>query len=322
MKAAINTHYGPPEVVQVRDTPKPAPGANEVLVRVCATTVNRTDCGMRTPYPFFARAFIGLFKPKVHILGLDFAGTIEAVGDKVTAYEPGDKVFGLSPSVYGAHAEYLVCPEGGPMALMPDGVSFTAAAPLEGAWYANGILRAFDIRPGQSILIYGTSGAIGTAAVQLAKSYGARVTAVCPGKHVELAKSLGADHIVDLDREDFAESGETFDFVLDAVGKVSYFRCRKLLTPDGVFSATDLGAWGHVALLAIWSAITSRKRVVLPTPKASKAIVEFLKALIEKGEYHPVIDRRYPLDEIVDAYRYVETGQKVGNVVIDVMPNE
>jgi NADPH:quinone reductase-like Zn-dependent oxidoreductase len=322
MKAATNTRYGGPEVVDVRGAAKPAPNDTELLIRVHATTVNRTDCGMRTPYPFFARPFIGLLKPNLNVLGLDFAGEVEGVGAKVTSFEPGDKVFGLSPETYGAHAEYLCAPESGPIATLPAGVGFEEAAPIEGAWYADTILRAFGIGPGDEILIYGASGAIGTAAVQLAKSYGATVSAVCASPHVELAESIGADRVINYESQDFTAIGETFDFVLDAVGKSSYFRCRRLLKPNGIFSATDLGPWGQVALLAIWSSIIGSRRVLFPLPKASKAFVEFLKARIEAGEYRAVIDRRYALDEIVEAYRYVETGQKVGNVVIDVAPSE
>ena len=222
MKAGINTRYGGPEVVEVRDAPRPEPQETELLVRVHATTVNRTDCGMRTPYPFFARLMIGLRNPKMHVLGLDFAGRVEAVGAKVTSFKPGDKVFGLSPT-YGAHAEYLCAPEDGPIASMPAGVAFDQAAPIEGAWYGDMILRAFGLGAGHKILIYGASGAIGTAAVQLAKSYGATVTAVCAGAHVETVESIGADRVIDYEARDFTAIGETFDFVLDAVG--SFFRC-------------------------------------------------------------------------------------------------
>lgn len=318
MKAGINTRYGGPEVVEVRSAPKPEPKETELLVRVHATTVNRTDCGMRTPYPFFARAFIGLRKPKLNVLGLDFAGEVESVGAKVTSFRPGDRVFGLSPKSYGAHAEYLCAPERGPIATLPAGVASDEAAPIEGAWYADMILRAFGLGSGDKILIYGASGAIGTAAVQLAKSYGATVTAVCAGPHVELAESIGADRVINYESQDFSAIGETFDFVLDAVGKSSFFRCRRLLEPSGVFSSTDLGPWAQVPLLAIWSSIIGSGRVVFPLPKASKAFIEFLKARIGAGEYRAVIDRRYALDDIVEAYRYVETGKKVGNVVIDV----
>ena len=318
MRAGINTRYGGPDVVGVRDAPTPEAKEAELLVRVHATTVNRTDCGMRTPYPFFARALFGLRKPRLNILGLDFAGEVEGVGAKVTSFKPGDRVFGLSPRTYGAHAEYLCTPEDGPIATMPAGVAFGEAAPIEGAWYANTILGAFGLRSGHSIMIYGASGAIGTAAVQLARSYGATVTAVCASPHVELAESIGADRVIDYESQDFTAIGETFDFVLDAVGKSSYLRCRRLLKPTGVFSATDFGPWGQVAFLAIWSSITRSGRVLFPMPRASKAFIEFLKARIEAGEYRAVIDRRYALDEIVEAYRYVDTGQKVGNVVIEV----
>ena len=215
MKAGINTRYGGPEVVEVRDAPKPEPKEKELLIRVHATTVNRTDCGMRTPYPFFARAFFGLWKPKLNILGLDFAGEVVDVGAKVTSFKRGDKVFSLSPRTYGAHADYLCAPEDGPIATLPAGVDFAEAAPIEGAWYSGMILKAFGLGPGHTILIYGTSGAIGTAAVQLAKSYGATVTAVCASPHVELAKSIGADRVIDYESQDYTAIGETFDFVLD-----------------------------------------------------------------------------------------------------------
>ena len=325
MKAAINERYGGPEVVEIRETPTPelGPGPNrefhetDVLVRVHATTVNRTDCGMRTPYPFFARPFIGLFKPNQRILGLDFAGVVEAVGGDVTFFAVGDRVFGLSPSTYGAHAEVLRVPQDGPIAKMPKGIDFSAAAPIEGAWYATNILRKFGLSSGHSLLVYGATGAIGTAAVQLAKAKGATVTAVCPTKNVDLTHSLGADRVIDYQSEDFTAIGETFDFVLDAVGKTSYFDCRKLLKPGGVYSATDFGRWGHVIFLAILSAITRSGRVIFAFPSARKTFIEFLRDRIETGEYRAVIDRRYPLDEIVEAYRYVETEQKVGNVVIE-----
>ncbi|MFC1572900.1 NAD(P)-dependent alcohol dehydrogenase [Candidatus Eisenbacteria bacterium] len=322
MKAGINTRYGGPDVVEVRSAPKPEPKENELLVKVHATTVNRTDCGMRTPYPFFIRAFIGLRSPKLNILGLDFAGEVESVGSKVSTFKPGDRVFGLSPDTCGAHAEYLCAPEDGPIASMPAGASFEEGAPIEGAWYASLILKAFGLKPGHKILIYGATGAIGTAAVQLAKSYGSTVTAVCAGRHVGLVESIGADRVIDYEAQDFTAIGETFDYVLDAVGKSSYFSCRRLLKPSGVFSATDLGPWGQVALLSIWSSIVRSGRVIFPLPRASKEFIEFLRARIEAGLYRAVIDRRYALDEIVEAYRYVETGQKVGNVVIKVTSSD
>ena len=251
---------------------------------------------------------------------MDFAGEVEAVGAGVTSFAPGDRVFGLSPGGYGGHAEYLCMPEKEAIAAMPVGARFDQAVVCEGALYADTNLQAFGLKPGHRILIYGASGAIGTAAVQLAKSYGAEVTAVVATRHLDLVKSLGADRAVDYTAEDFAQIGETFDFVLDAVGKTTYFRCRRLLGPGGVFAATDLGPWSQNVLLSIWSAITRSKRVVFPLPKSSKAFVEFLEARMDAGEFRAVIDRKYPLEAIADAYRYVETGQKTGIVVINVVP--
>ena len=320
MRAAVNTRYGSPDVLEIRQVPKPEPKAGEVLIKVHATTVSRTDCGMRRPHPQFVRLVAGLLRPKRTILGMDFAGEVEAVGTGVTTFKPGDRVFGLSPNVYGAHAEYLCLPETAAMAAMPARTRFCDAVVCEGAWYADTYLQAFRLKPDHSILIYGASGAIGTADVQLAKSYGAKVTAVVATRHLDLVRTLGADRAVDYTAQDFTQIGDTFDFVLDAVGKTTYFRCRRLLKPKGVFAATDLGPWGQNPLLAIWSAITGSHRVIFPLPQSgrAKAFVEFLKSRIEADEFRPVIDREYPLDAIADAYRYVESEQKTGIVVINV----
>jgi NADPH:quinone reductase-like Zn-dependent oxidoreductase len=322
MKAAVSARYGPPEVVQIQDLPKPEPQAGEVLISVHATTVSRTDCGMRRPHPQFVRLLGGLLRPKRTVLGMDFAGVVEAAGAGVTAFKPGDRVFGLSPGVYGAHAEYLCLPDTAAMATMPQGVAFDEAVVCEGACYADTNLQALRLQPGHDILIYGASGAIGTAAVQLAKFYGAKVTAVVATRHLSLVKSLGADRAVDYTTQDFTQIDETFDAVFDAVGKTSYFLCRHLLKTKGVFAATDLGPWCQNPLLTIWSLITGSRRVLFPLPQSSKAkaFVEFLKARMQAGEFRAVIDRAYPLDAIVDAYRYVETGQKTGVVVIHVRP--
>ncbi len=322
MRAAINMRYGSPDVVEVRQVPKSEPRAGEVLIKVHATTVSRTDCGMRRPHPFFVRLVAGLLRPKLTVLGMDFAGEVEAVGAGVTTFKPGNRVFGLSPDVYGAHAEYLCLPANAAMALMPLGAAFSEAVVCEGAWYADTNLQALRLQPGHSILIYGASGAIGTAAVQLAKSYGAKVTAVIATRHLDLARSLGADRVVDYTAQDFTQIGETFDCVFDAVGKTTYFRCRRLLKPNGVFAATDLGPWGQNPLLTIGSAITGSRRVIFPLPQSgkAKAFVEFLKTRMEAGEFRAVIDREYPLDAIADAYRYVETAQKTGIVVVNVRP--
>ena len=318
MKAAVNTSYGSPEVVRIRDVPKPQPKANEVLVRVHATTVNRTDCGMLRAHPFFIRAFTGLARPKQTIRGMDFAGTVAAVGAEVTSFRPGDRVFGLAPNDSGAHAEYLAIPETDAIATMPAGLRFDEAVVCEGAWYADTYLKQFDLKPGRSILIYGASGAIGTAAVQLAKASGATVTAVVPTRHLDLAGSLGADRVIDYMAQDFAALGETFDCVFDAVGKTTYGRCKPLLKPGATFAATDLGPWGQNAFLALWSAITRSRRVIFPLPNDRRSFVDFLKERMEAGQFRAVIDRTYPLDAIVEAYRYVLSEQKAGIVVITV----
>jgi NADPH:quinone reductase-like Zn-dependent oxidoreductase len=321
MRAAVVTRYGSPDVVRIREVPRPTPEAGEVLIRVHATTVNRTDCGELRPHPFFARLFYGLLRPRRTIFGMDFAGEVEAVGAGVASLEPGDRVFGMCPSrSNGAHAEFVCVPEAGPIASMPAGTPFDEAVVCEGAFYADTSLKRFLPGPDRKLLIYGASGAIGTAAVQLAKSYGAEVTAVVATRHLDLVRSLGADRAIDYTAEDFTRIGERFDFILDAVGKADFFRCRRLLKPDGAFAATDGGPGWRNLPLAVWSSITGSNRVSIPVPArgSGHAFVEFLKGRMETGQFRAVIDRRYPLDSIVDAYRYVETGQKVGIVVIDV----
>jgi NADPH:quinone reductase-like Zn-dependent oxidoreductase len=318
MKAAVITRYGSPDVVRILDVPKPTPAADEVLIRVHAATVNRTDCGELRAHPFLMRLFYGLRRPKRRIFGLDFAGQVESVGAKALAFKPGDRVFGMCPSrSNGAQAEYVCLPER-VIAAMPTGARFDEVVVFEGAFYANAVLRKINLKRGHTVLIYGASGAIGTAMVQLAKSSGAAVTAVVATQHLELVKSLGAHRAVDYTTEDFTRIGETFDFVVDAVGKTSFFRCRRLLKTGATFAATDLGPWGQNLALAMWSSMTRSKRVVLPAPRRINGFIVFLKSRMEAGEFRAIIDRKYPLAAIADAYRYVETGQKVGIVVIEV----
>lgn len=321
MKAAVITRYGSPDVIQILDVPKPAPGAGEVLIRVHATTVNRTDCGELRPR-IIGRLLFGLRRPRRTIFGMDFAGVVEAVGADVMSFKPGDRVFGMCPSRNnGAQAEYVCMPESAPIAIMPANTHFDEAVVCEGAFYANSGLRKFHVGLGHKILIYGASGAIGSSAVQLAKAYGAEVTAVVAMRHLELVKTLGADCAIDYTSEDFTRIGESFDFVFEAVGKTSFFRYRKLLKPEGTFMATDVGPWGQYLPLLIWSSIAKNNRVLVPLPPrgSGRAFVEYLKARMEEGQFRAVIDRRYPLDAIADAYLYVETGQKVGIVVINVV---
>ena len=316
MRAIVHDRYGPPEVLRLADVDKPVPKDDEILVRIHATTVNRSDCGWRTPHPFFSRIFTGLLRPKRPILGSELAGVVEAVGSTVTTFEVGDEVFGIKS---GAHAEYVCVRESGAVAPKPSGMSFEeAAAVCDGAIIALTCLRKAGLQRGQSILVYGASGSIGTAGVQLAKHFGARVTAVCNTKNVELVRSLGADEVVDYTREDFTRNGETYDIVFDAVGKHSFRRCRRSVKRGGVYVETDLGFMWHAPLLVLLSRWIGEKRVTIPIPKYTREEVVFLKELIEAGEYRAVIDRVYPLEDVVEATRYVETGQKTGNVVLTV----
>jgi len=316
MRAVVHDRYGGPDVLRVEDVERPVPKEDEVLVKIHATTVNRTDCGTRAAEPFISRFFTGLRRPKRRILGSELAGEVEAVGAAVSQFEVGDRVFGMRA---GAHAEFVCVREDRSLAHKPAGMSFEeAAAVCDGAIIALACLRKADLRKGRSILIYGASGSIGTAAVQLAKYFDADVTAVCNTKNVELVRSLGANRVIDYTQEDFTQSDETYDVIFDAVGKHSFRRCRGSLKPAGIYIETDLGFLWHVPVLALVTRRLGDKRVTLPIPKYTKEDVLFLKELIEAGRYRAVVDRSYPLEQVVEATRYVERGQKTGNVVLTV----
>lgn len=319
MKAATSEKYGPPEVVQIREIPQPTPKADEVVVKIHATSVNRTDCGFRSGKPQIVRLFSGLRRPRQTVLGSEFSGEVEAVGSAVSEFKKGDLVFGIHPDIFGAHAEFMCLPEGAAIALKPKNLTHREAAAIcEGAWYALNYLKEIDFKKPKNVLVNGASGAIGSAAVQLAKHFGAKVTAVCGTKNVELARSLGADRVVDFEKEDFTKLPETFDVVLDAVGKSTFFRCKKILAADGIYFSTEFGPWVQNVFLALWTPFFSRKKVGFPIPKLHKKDVVFFKELLEAGKYRPVIDRVYPLEQIVEAYKYVETGQKTGSVILSV----
>ena len=323
MKAIVYTKYGPPEVLQLKEVEKPTPKDNEVLIKVYATTVNRTDCGFRKPeYPLIIRLVNGLFKPKRTILGSELAGEVEAVGKDVKQFKKGDQVFGLTGDNFGAHAEYICLPEAASIVTKPANMNYEeAAAVCDGAMLAFNYIRKMDLQKGQKILINGASGSIGSAGVQLARYYGACVTAVCNTKNLELIKSLGADEVIDYTKDDFTKNGQTYDFVFDAVGKSSFFRCKNLMKRGGVYFSTDLGFLAQNPFLALWTTKIGSKKVMFPIPKDSKEDVGFFKELIEAGKYKAVIDRQYPLKQIVEAYRYVEKGEKTGNVVITMEPD-
>jgi len=319
MKAVVHTRYGPPDVLQVKEVEKPVPKDNEVLIRVHATTVNRTDCGFLRAEPFFVRVVSGLLRPKATILGSELAGEVEAAGKDVASFKQGDQVFGLTGLHFGAHAEYVCLPEEAAIAARPANMDYEeAAAVCDGAMLAIAFIRRTNRQEGQRVLVNGASGSIGSAAVQLAKYYGAEVTAVCNTRNLELVRSLGADAVIDYTREDFTRHGKTYDAVFDAVGKSSFRRCSSLLKKGGIYLSSDLGFLAQNPLLALWAPGIGGKRIKFPIPKVSKKDVCFFKELVEAGRYKAVIDRRYPLDRIVEAYRYVETGQKTGNVVITV----
>ena len=316
MRAVVQDRYGGPDVLRVEEVERPIPKEDEVLVKIHATTVNRTDCGTRAAEPFISRFFTGLRRPKRRILGSELAGEVEAVGAAVSQFEVGDRVFGMRA---GAHAEFVCVREDRSLAHKPAGMSFEeAAAVCDGAIIALACLRKADLRKGRSILIYGASGSIGTAAVQLAKYFDADVTAVCNTKNVELVRSLGANRVIGYTQEDFTQSDETYDVIFDAVGKHSFRRCRGSLKPAGIYIETDLGFLWHVPVLALVTRRLGDKRVTLPIPKYTKEDVLFLKELIEAGRYRAVVDRSYPLEQVVEATRYVERGQKTGNVVLTV----
>lgn len=315
MRAAVIDSYGPPDRITLRTVPRPRPKRNELLVRVQFSTVTRTDTATLRAHPFFARLATGLIKPKMQVLGIDFAGEVVALGEDVSEFGSNDRVFGLSPERFGAHAEYICVPADGAVARLPATVALEDAVVGEGAWYASGTTD--ELHKDQSCLIYGASGAIGTAAVQLAKLQGAQVTTVVGSRHLALAADLGADHVINYEAEDFTALPDQFDLVFDAVGKTSWFACRPLLKPGGIFSATDLGPYWSNIWLSAWHSATGRGLVRLPFPRDAAGFVTRLSSLLSDGRIKGTFDRTYPLSEIVDAFRYVESGKKTGIVRLD-----
>lgn len=318
MKAAVRSSYGAPDVVRIVDVERPSIKNDELLVKIHATTVNRTDCAYRSAKPIVNRLFTGLFKPKWAILGTEFAGEVAAVGTAVTSFAVGDRVFGFIEQG-GCHAEFVSIPESGSLALMPTDLTYDLVAPsTEGSHYALTSIKGAKVRAGQDVLVNGGTGGIGSAAVQLLKAVGANVTAVCGPTHVELVRGLGADRVIDNVAEDFTKDDQTYDVVLDSVGKSSFTQCRRLLKPRGIFVSSELGRGGSNVFWTLVTPLLRGKKVKFPIPKQTAETVNYFKDLMESGEFKPVIDRHYPLEQIVEAYAYVETGQKIGNVVIDV----
>ncbi len=316
MRAVVHDRYGPPEVLRVGDVERPAPKEDEVLVRVHASTVTRGDAmGVRSAEYRFTRLFTGIRRPRRTIAGSEFAGRVEEVGAAVTEFRAGDEVFGIEG---GANAEYVTVRQSGVIAQKPTGLTFDEAAAVpDGSLLALTCLRPASPLRRQSVLVYGAAGSIGTAAVQLlAHHFEAEVTAVCDTKDVELVRSLGARDVLDRSSENFTKNGKTYDVIFDAVGKHSFRRCRRSLKPGGIYITVDLGFMYHVPLVALVTRFVGSRRAKLGIGRYRREDLVLVKELVDTGKYRPVIDRRYALDEVVEATRYVENGQKTGNVVL------
>ncbi len=315
MKAIVCTKYGPPEVLMLREVEKPVPGDNEILIRIHATAVSSGDIRLRKADPFAVRFFFGLTKPKKSILGFALAGEVEAIGKDVKLFKEGDQVFGTTGLRLGAYAEYKCLPEKSALAIKPNNMTYEEAAAIPfGGTTALYFLRKGNIRNRQKVLVYGASGAVGTAAVQLAKCFGAEVTAVCSATNLEMVKALGADKVIDYAVTDFTKSGENYDVIFDTVGKSSFSGCIRSLTQKGFLILASAGP--SQMFQGLWTSMTSSKKIISGVVSEKPEDILFLKGLLEERRLKPVIDRTYPLEQIADAHRYVELGHKKGNVVI------
>ena len=327
MKVIEYTEYGPPEVLQLKDVEKPIPGDNEVLVKILATTVTATECTFRKGEPYFSRLFTGIKKPKITRLGEELAGEIEAVGKGVKQFNPGDQVFGTAGPGFGANAQYICIPEDGVLTIKPTNLNYEeSASGIDGFLTALPFLRdTGNIQSGNKVLIYGASGSIGTSAVQIARYLGAVVTGVCSTANLELVKSLGANNVIDYTKDDFTTNGQTYDIIFDTVGKISFSRIKESLSQRGIFLEAGIGL--GILQTVLWTSLLGRKKAKiaatgLRTPKERVKDLILLKELMETEKIKPVIDRRYPLEQIAEAHRYVDKGHKKGNVVITVEHNK
>lgn len=330
MKAIVCTEYGAPDVLQLKEVAKPTPKDNEILIRVAATSVNFGDLIARNfraisarefhmPFLFWLMAKIsfGLNRPKFTILGNEFAGEVEAVGKVTTRFRPGDRVFGYHGENFGAYAEYLCIPEDGVLAIKPANMTYEEAAVVPyGSIMALNLLRKGNIQPGQKVLVNGASGGIGSAAVQIAKHFGAEVTGVCGTPRLEFVKCLGADHVIDYTTEDFTRNGETYDLIFDILGKSSFSRCKNSLKPNGILLYASFK--GKQLLQMLWTSVTAGRKVICAIAPGSTEDLVCVKELIEAGKIKAIIDQCFPFEEAAEAHRYVEEGHKKGNVAIAV----
>jgi NADPH:quinone reductase-like Zn-dependent oxidoreductase len=319
MRAVVQDRYGPPEVLHIEEVEKPSPGRGEVLIRVHASTVSQTDAHARRANLFW-RLLLGWSRPRHRTLGIDLAGVIESVGPGVTEFNVGDEVFGMVGWRSGAHAEYAVLPEGGSITRKPASLTFEEAGSIcDGAMQALATLRKGRVGSGTRVAIYGASGSLGTAAVQIAKQLGAHVTGVASTKNLELVRSLGADDVIDYTREDLATRGPVFDVVIDAVGKYAFFWGRQALKSGGRYVETDFGPHKlHTVAWWLLSRWIGGRHLAFAAGARSKRDVELVRDLIERGAYRPVVDSVYPMDQVVEAHRHVEGWHKVGNVVLSI----
>jgi NADPH:quinone reductase-like Zn-dependent oxidoreductase len=315
MKAFVNTKYGTVDVLELKEIAKPIPNENEVLVKIAATTVNRTDTGIRRAEYFIARFFTGFFKPKMQVLGSEFAGVVVEIGKSVENFKIGDELFGISTEKFGAHAEFICMHEDSSMALKPANLSFEQAASiLEGPYLALNYLEKVGLKKGDKILINGTSGSIGSSGLQLARYFGAEVTAVTNTKNIQLAYDLGAARVIDYTQSDFTKIDDKFDFVFDAVGKSSLGKCKNIMKENAVYFSTELGFMYQNVFLPMFT-----KKIIFPIPVVSKSQILLFKKMAETGDLKAVIDRKYRFEQLKEAHKYVELGQKTGSVVISML---
>ena len=316
MKASIRKKYCLPNQIKVESIDKPIPNENEVLIKIYATTVNRTDCANLTAKPFIMRFVLGLFKPRKTILGTDFAGELISIGKNVKSFSIGDKVFGFNDTGSESQAEYVTTTVEN-LFLIPEKIDYKqAAASLEGASYAYTFIHKVNIQSGQNILINGATGGIGSALLQFVRQYDVNITATCNTNNIQLIKSLGADNIYDYTKKDFTKENDKYDFIFDAVGKSTFGKCLSLLKEKGVYISSELGPYSQNIFYSLLTLVLSKK-VIFPTPYSTEKTIPYICNLLEKGKFNPVIDREYALEDISKAYEYVIKGQKIGNVLID-----